>query len=105
MQTQLFDEAQMHFNEPILLGFNLGRCVGYGEDDDDCYLIVKFPDRPSYTRHTFVGGYTYLDCLKTQNLVTATNGEVWSDFTRLDNLLELNGASKESEMVLENFRR
>jgi hypothetical protein len=96
MQEDLLQEARDHFNEPILVGFDLCRCVGYAEDDEDCYLIVNVPRR-GLVWHTFVGGYTYLTILKSQDKC----GE-WNDFTRLDSLLELNGIPKVKEMIILN---
>ena len=101
MQNNLLEEAKKHFNEPILIGFDLGRCVGYAEDNEDCYLIIRYP-RPHHeilSWHTFVGGYTYLDILKGQECCKSSTGEDWNDFTRLDSLLELNGAPKEKEFI------
>jgi hypothetical protein len=107
MQQNLHDEAKLHFNEPILMGFDLGRCIGYGETDEDCYLIIKDPRRGVYW-HTFVGGYTYLDCLKQQGITIPLHpsypGEIWTDFSRLDTLLELNGAPKEQEFLVDTSR-
>lgn len=102
--NHLIQEAKQHFNEPILIMLDLCRCVGYAEDDADCYLLVRWPsmgltEGGTITRHTFVGGYTYLDRLKGQNSVTSRDGEEWDDFTRLDTLLEINGAPKEKEFI------
>lgn len=101
MQEELLEEARKHFNEPILIGFDLCRCIGYAEDDEDCYLIVNVPRR-GLVWHTFVGGYTYLSILKGQEQVTSKTGEEWNDFTRLDSLLELNGIPKVKEMIILN---
>lgn len=95
-------EAKQHFNEPVLVGFNVGRVVGYAEDDD-CYLIIDEPKRGRYW-HTFVGGFIYLDHLKAHGIVIPKNpkfpGEVWSDYSRLDSLLELNGSPKAEHFIL-----
>jgi len=104
MQENLYREALLHFNEPILLSFELGRCVGYAEDEDDCYLMVKMPygRRHGMVKHTFVGGYIYLDCLKTRGVVQSLHtDEVWTDFSRLDSLLQLNGASREAAFLVD----
>jgi hypothetical protein len=98
MDAGLLQEAKTHFNEPILVVFDLCRCVGYAEDDADCYLVVRHPRR-GLIWHTFVGGYTYLDALKGRNPA----GE-WDDLTRLDSLLALNGAPKEPEFICEMSR-
>jgi tRNA(His) 5'-end guanylyltransferase len=74
MEENLYQEAKQHFNEPILIMFDLCRCVGYAEDDMDCYLIVR-DQRGKLRKHTFVGGYTYLDLLKGQGCCTSTTGE------------------------------
>jgi hypothetical protein len=99
----LLEEARSHFNEPVLIGFDLCRVIGYGEDGEDCYLIVRHPHR-GIEWCTFVGGYVYLNCLREQGVVVPRKplapGEIWSDYTRLDNLLELNGAPKEAEFLV-----
>ena len=92
---ELCEEIKQRFNEPILIGLNVCRLIGYAEDSMDCYLIVKSRDRTFW--NTMVGGYTYLDCLKQQGVVTAHNGEIWNDYTRLDSELEGEGISKETE--------
>lgn len=93
-----------HFNEPVLLGFDLARLIGYGEDADDCYLIVKYPHR-GVVWHTAVGGYTFLSRLKGQNFVIPNHpsfeGEVWDDFIRLDNMLALNNVPKEEKFIVD----
>lgn len=100
MNHEFCYEAKRHFNEPILIGFDLCRCIGYAEDEEDCYLLVQHPNY-GRVKHTFVGGYTYLNCLKGQGYVESTSGEDWDDFFRLDTLLELNGAPKEQEFICE----
>lgn len=92
-----------HFNEPVLLGFDVGRLVGYAEDDDDCYLIVNHPNPTKTTYHTCVGGYIFLDCLKDKGLVISKSGERWDDYYRLDNMLRLNGAPKVPEFIIRRF--
>lgn len=98
----LEEEVRKHFNEPVLLGFDVGRIIGYAEDDRDCYMIVQHPFQlqgGGIVWHTMVGGYIYLDKLKEQGVTLASNGETWTDYWRLDNLLELNGAPKATEFV------
>jgi hypothetical protein len=99
MQEDLLQEAEQHFNEPILIGLEVSRCVGYAEDEDDCYLIVNVPRR-GLAWHMFVGGYTYLDVLKGQGRCESPTGEEWDDFTRLDSLLEVNGVPKVTEFII-----
>jgi hypothetical protein len=83
-----------------LIGFDVCRCVGYAEDDYDCYLIVNIP-RKGILWHTSIGGYMYLDILKGQDqVISNTTGEIWDDFTRLDSLLELNGVPKVKEFII-----
>jgi hypothetical protein len=62
--------------------------------------MVRHP-RHGKIKHTMVGGYVYLGCLKGQEHVTSKTGEEWDDFTRLDTMLELNGAGKEQEFLCE----
>jgi hypothetical protein len=94
MNQELLEEARRHFNEPMLSGFSLCRCIGYAEDEHDCYLIVSQGGERQWI--TFVGGYTYLDALKRQNKCLI-DGKEWDDFARLDSLLSLNGAPREPE--------
>src|SRR5690242_1283006 len=103
LNIEFLEEAKLHFNEPVLIGFNVCRIIGYAEDESDCYLIVQHSRDGTPTHDgngriswcTFVGGYTYLTCLKTERQIVpkhpAFEGEVWSDYSRLDSLLELNG--------------
>ena len=102
-KTSLEQMCRDHFNEPVLTMFDLGRLVGYAEDDSDCYLIVNYPngtDRQTVW-HTCVSGYTFLRRLKGQELVISYQGERWDDFHRLDNVLELNGCPKVPEFILD----
>lgn len=101
MNQDFLEEIKRHFNEPVLMSFDLARVIGYGEDDEDCYIIVLYPRR-GIGRCTMVGGYTFLDRLKGQNHVRSTSGEDWDDFTRLDTLLQLNGALRAEEFLIEN---
>ena len=106
MQKETYDIARAHFNEPVLIGFGLCRVVGYAEDHEDCYLLVRDP-RLGVRRCSMVGGYVFLDLLKQECVVKPLNpsfdGEEWSGFSRLDTLLELNGAPRQSEFILEEF--
>lgn len=104
--TDLEQMCRDHFNEPVLLGFEVARLVGYAEDDHDCYLIVNYPNYPNAARtvyHTCVGGYHWLDRLRGQHLVISKAGERWDDYHRIDNMLKLNGATEVPEFVLKRF--
>ena len=96
-----------HFNEPVLMMFELCRLIGYGEDADDCYLIVKYPKYPDgrIVWSTAVGGYTFLERLKGQNFVVPAypqfKNEYWDDFIRLDNVLALSGVPKEEKFIVD----
>lgn len=93
-----------HFNEPVLMTFDLARLIGYGEDADDCYLIVKYPSR-GIVWHTAVGGYMFLNQLKGQNAVSPTypsyEGEMWDDLTRLDSMLTVNNVPREDTFIVD----
>jgi hypothetical protein len=80
----LYQQALDHFNEPVICCGRLARLVGYAEDEMDCYFIMesKHFHMPKWYQ-TCVGGYTFLDCLRGANQVTAHNGEIWDDITRL----------------------
>lgn len=100
MMENLFEEVKSHFNEPVLLGWDVGRIIGYAESDD-CYMVVEMPRRGTI-RHTMVGGYTYLRCLKGQGRVKSNHcDQVWDDYVRLDSLLELNGVPKQKEFIVD----
>lgn len=111
VMPNLLEEAKLHFNEPVLISDKLARVIGYAEDDEDCYLIVRYCRDGSITLDgngpvswcTFVGGYTFLTCLKQQGVVIPKHpsfpGEIWTDYSRLDSLLKLNGSPKEEEFL------
>lgn len=98
--NKLEEMCRAHFNEPMILGFETVRCVGYGETAVDCYIIVQHP-RGKISWATCVGGYVFLDKLKGQNHVVSTGRENWDDFTRLDSALAMNGCPKAKEFKLE----
>lgn len=95
------------FNEPVIVGFNIGRVVGYGEDDEDCYYIVDFPKYPNGKRVwvSCVGGVFPLTSLKNEGVTVPFNpsypGEVWSDYSRIDSVLSLNGAPRVDDFIVE----
>lgn len=96
---KFINEIKLHFNEPMLSFGVLSRCVGYGEDDMDAYVLVKQRDG-KIIWNTLVGGYTFLNLLNEQNKIISTEGELWTDLSRLDNELERNGCPKEKEFIL-----
>lgn len=87
MQESTFQTAKDHFNKPMMSGMELCRCVGYAEDEEDCYLIVKRPYK-DLLWISMVGGYFFF-----------TN-DTGSDYCRIDRLLEYNGAPKVQEMIV-----
>ncbi len=95
----LYNEAIQHFNEPVLLHLSVGRLIGYAETAVDCYWIVSEPRKEIFWS-SCVGGLIYLSALKEQGLVHASNGEVWTDYSRIDSWLESNGAPKAQAFVL-----
>lgn len=103
VKNPIFEEVKKHFNEPVLYGTQLGRLIGYARDMHDQYHIVAYPGYPEskIIWHTAVGGYIFLDALKGQNVVNATNGEVWDDFFRMNNLLSCNNCPEVDEMIIE----
>jgi hypothetical protein len=103
-RTVNFEEmCREHFNEPVLLDFEVGRLVGYGRDDCDSYLMVNHPNPARTVYHTCVGGYQWLDRLKGQHLVISRDGQRWDDFFRIDHSLELNGAPKVPEFIVKRL--
>lgn len=91
-----------HFNEPILIDFQIARLIGCAEDDDDCYLIINVPGK-GIQRHTASGGYIFLNVLRGQNRVVPNypsfEGEIWDDLYRLDSLLTIRGVPPEEHFL------
>ena len=92
--------CEQHFNEPIISNSEIVRLIGYGETAVDCYLICSSMSRGVYW-NTAVGGYMFLARLRGQGYVRSTEGEDWDDLTRLDNMLELNGAPKIKDFIID----
>lgn len=90
-------ECRARFNQPVLDGFELARLVGYGETAVDRYYILR--GRRGVYWLSAVGGPTWLDRLKGQG--AAAGGEVWDDWTRIENLLALNGVPRADAFVLD----
>jgi hypothetical protein len=78
----------------VIAGTELGRVVGYGEDEDDCYFIVQHMRPKGAVWHSCVGGFYSLELLRGQGYVRSSEGEDWDDYVRLDTVLSLNGAPK-----------
>jgi hypothetical protein len=100
--NKLLEEFKSHFNEPVLINFNVGRVIGYSEDSMDAYLMVKFLDG-KFVHHSAVGGYIWLNRLKGQNLVIGNDEKEYDDYWWIDNILELNGCGKEEEFIVKNL--
>lgn len=95
--TTNFEEmCRTHFNEPVLVGLEVARLIGYAEDERDCYVVLQYPGGRTVW-HTCVGGYHWLDRLRGQHLVISTAGERWDDFYRVDSDLARGGAPKAAE--------
>lgn len=94
-----------HFNEPAVFGLEVGRVIGYAEDDHDCYVIVKFPHHPEgrTVYHSCVGGYVFLDGLRSQDATRRTDGRTVDDLDRLDNMLALNGAPRVESFLVKHL--
>lgn len=103
--TEIEKMCRAHFNEPILTFFEIGRLIGFAEDDHDFYLIIRYPHRPEpkTVYHTAVGGYTFLNCLKFQEFYVTKDGEVGDDLSRLDTMLALNGVPPEPVFIVKKF--
>lgn len=94
-RPDLSAEIQSHFNEPVLVFFQLARCVGYAEDEDDCYMVIHRPNPYNDTIWwSLCTGYVFLDCLKNQRIMQDADGNTCTDFSLLDGWLALNGAPK-----------
>lgn len=78
----------------MLTDEGLARVIGYGEDCSDCYLILRHLHGRT-TWWSCVGGYYWIDILRGQNPHQDAKGRDWNDYSRIDHLLELNGAPKE----------
>lgn len=95
-RQDLHDSARALFNEPVISGLEIVRLIGYAETDQDCYFIMLSTQGREFWQ-SCVGGMHPLTKLKGQNYVKAWNGDDWDDLVRLDNVLELNGAPKQSQ--------
>jgi len=104
--NKLLKETEAIFNRVVIAGSDLARVIGYSEDKCDCYVICQhmanhYGEPGRIVHHSYVGGVTSLWRLKGQSYVLSTEGEEWDDYTRLDTLLELNGAPKATEFRVE----
>lgn len=98
-----YEEVKSHFNEPVIIGSEVCRIIGFGVDDEDYYLIVNSRSRGKFWM-TFVGGYIYLDCLKGQHAIASKHtDEIWDDYFRMNSFLTLNGVPEEKEFVFINI--
>lgn len=91
-----YNDAEIHFNEPILVAGEVARLVGFAVDDNDNYLIVKkrrrdFEGAWLETWVSYAGGYTFLTALKAQAAEEGAN-----DLERLDADLEKDGCMREA---------
>lgn len=94
-----------HFNEPVISGgMEVCRLVGYAETAVDCYYVLHSMRR-GIMWDSAVGPCMTLRALKEQDKVIARDGvhdgEEWSNFTRLDSWLALNGAPRAETFVLD----
>jgi hypothetical protein len=82
------------FNRIVLMADGkLARVVGYAQDNYDSYYILRrMRGEKSPTWFSAVGGVYDLTPLKRQGVVRAADGETWTNYSRLDNLMRLNGA-------------
>ena len=99
-EQSIQEMCRQHFNEPIISNSEVVRLIGYAETAVDCYLICSSMSQGIFW-NTAVGGYTFLDRLKGQWYVKSTEGEDWDDFFRLNQMLELNGAPKVDDFILD----
>jgi len=99
-RKDLYEEALRRFNEPVILHLSVCRLIGYAETAVDCYWIVSEPHKEIYWS-SCVGGLIPLMALRDQGVVHARDGEIWTDYSRIDSWLELNGAPKVEAFVLD----
>ena len=99
VRDEILEEITKHFNEPILIGGDLVRLIGFAEDPDDYYYICQhFGGKLVY--NSCVGGLIPLDRLRGQSFHAGHNGEHWDDYYRLDSVLELNGSPKVETLIM-----
>lgn len=84
INEELFNKAKEYFNEPVLVTFEVGRLIGYAEDEDDCYNIIAFPHN-KVIWSSCVGGFVSLRNIDEKS------------FKYLDTLLELNASPKQEK--------
>lgn len=96
--------CRMHFNEPVILGMEVCRLVGYAETARDCYYVAHSMRRGIFW-DSAVGPCMTLRALQDQDKVIARDGvhdgDEWNNFTRLDTWLALNGAPRADAFVLD----
>ena len=92
--------CEQHFNEPVISHLEVVRLIGYGETAVDCYLISSSVSQ-GVVWLSAVGGCIFLDRLKGQGYIRSTEGENWDDFIRLDSWLELNGAPRVKDFIVD----
>jgi len=94
------EEVESHFNEPILIWSELMRCIGYAEDDEDCYLIAR-DKKGNEVWTSLVGGYVYLTALSGSNAVQSNDDldVTWDDLHRVNMFL---GTPEEKEFIVKD---
>lgn len=93
-------EVEKHFNEIIIdFGIRIGRLVGFAETEEDYYYIIshKNGERNSHTKE----GHSYLSAVSDLVYLKDTLSDF--DYERLDRLMEINGAPKENEVILQGI--
>ena len=96
----LIKEVEKHFNEIIIdFGLRVGRLVGFAETEEDYYYIIshKNGERSSHTKE----GYSYLSAVSHLVYLKETISDF--DYERLNRLMEINGAPKENEVILQGI--
>lgn len=96
-RESILNMCKQHFNELVLCGTELGRLIGFAEDDDDYYLVVLFPSIEN-KKQIWISActpYVFLDCLKQQTY----DDNDFTQYDYLNRLLILNNAAPEEKFV------
>lgn len=99
-----FELAMKHFNQPVIVMFEVVRLIGWGQDEDDAYFIFRYRGG-HIERSSVVGGFIPLTALQTQDtpdgIRHAMEDPARNDFHQLDKWLHFNGAPKADAFIIE----
>ena len=103
MNPKFLDEAESRFNEIALNADQVCRIIGYMEDENDYYLIVRYMrGRIGYVSFCSspISLYPLIGKNERKSFISQ---EVWDDYYRVSSILKLNGCPEEEEFIVDEF--